>query len=457
MALFITAGGYLIACSSDEGTSFVQPVPVGPIPRSNILLSSACTHSPNPLNPGSVSARCAEMNGTTTTITMSPPPITPVPVQYYCTGWGLSASPPYPPNEWVQSFIGRQFSIFSNRPTYATVQMVDAVSYVFQVTPQHPTSTAVPAVNIVCHIDPNTTNGTANINIAVNGTVPVTLTAITISGANYWLRQPQTVTSVPSYKDNYNGTDLLVPIPATTWTAASTPVGAIVVSSGGVVSATARGTAVITAHSGTINSNSITLTSSGCSSVALSAAGPFTLTTGGTTTSTATPTCDPGITASTEPITWTAMNASVATVTMSGTGNHVGTIHAIGAGTTTVKACGVNLPGPPCSALVTVTVQAPVYSVAISGPSIITSKATYTYTAVPSAAFSNPSFAWTERFCDGPTCSNWVSVSGPTPSTITRVLNKDCSGTGNKEYQLTVVVTGGGTATAQKNSALCQV
>jgi hypothetical protein len=37
------------------------------------------------------------------------------------------------------------------------------------------------------------------------------------------------------------------------------------------------------------------------------------------------------------------------------------------------------------------------------------------------------------------------------------VLNKDCSGTGNKEYQLTVVVTGGGTATAQKNSALCQV
>jgi hypothetical protein len=357
-ALLMTASGYLISCADDEARTTDQAVLFGPVPLSNILLSTSCTHSSPRIDPRDVVARCSELHGTTTTITMPPPPTPPVSVQYSCLGWG-TANPPYDVTKWYESFNAHPFSIFSNRPsTHATVEMVDSLNYVFQVRPKHPTDASLsPPLRISCTIDPGS-SPPATISIAVNGTVPVSLTQITLAVPAPWVRPPTTMTISPSYKDNYNGINLLVPTPTTTWTSSNPAVATV---SGGVVAGLTRGSFTITASaaSGSISATTAAIAVQGCTSIGLSPAGAQNLTAGGWVNITATPVCDPYIQASSEPVTWSTSNASVVTVSGSGSGNHTGRVTAVAAGSATVKACAILLPLPVgglCSNSVTVTV-----------------------------------------------------------------------------------------------------
>lgn len=80
-------------------------------------------------------------------------------------------------------------------------------------------------------------------------------------------------------------------------------------------------------------------------------------------------------------------------------------------------------------------------SLYMTGPGYIPAKAKYTYTAVHSD-FVAPTFTWSERFCDdwsGTSCSSWATITG-LQETFNRVLGKDCSGTGEKTFEVRVVV-----------------
>jgi hypothetical protein len=101
----------------------------------------------------------------------------------------------------------------------------------------------------------------------------------------------------------------------------------------------------------------------------------------------------------------------------------------------------------------------PPLSVYLQGPSVITAKGGYTYSAVTSGA-TGPAYSWSERFCDdqaGSSCTGWSTTSGLGDS-YSRVLNPDCSGTGEKTFWVWVVVTNnnGQTVEAQQATALCQ-
>jgi hypothetical protein len=100
----------------------------------------------------------------------------------------------------------------------------------------------------------------------------------------------------------------------------------------------------------------------------------------------------------------------------------------------------------------------PPLSAYINGPTLITSKATYAYTAVLSG-FSGPTFTWSERWCDDATataCTGWSALTG-LGSTFNRTLNVDCSGNGQHTFQLQVVVrnSDGRTVTDEHVTALC--
>lgn len=87
-----------------------------------------------------------------------------------------------------------------------------------------------------------------------------------------------------------------------------------------------------------------------------------------------------------------------------------------------------------------------VLNVNLTGPSYIPNKALYTYTAETSYQFEL-SYVWYERFCDSPgtSCSSWQEITG-LQDTFNRVLGPDCSGSGEKTFEVRVVVTGGGTS-----------
>jgi len=111
------------------------------------------------------------------------------------------------------------------------------------------------------------------------------------------------------------------------------------------------------------------------------------------------------------------------------------------------------------SASVTTACPPPPVTVYIDGPGMISTKATYTFTAVTSGTTS-PTFTWKERFCDymnGTSCTAWQTITG-LGNTFRRTLNKDCSGTGEKNYQLHVDVrnSDGRTASDDHIAALCQ-
>jgi hypothetical protein len=97
----------------------------------------------------------------------------------------------------------------------------------------------------------------------------------------------------------------------------------------------------------------------------------------------------------------------------------------------------------------------PSLSVIINGPAAIQTKATYTYTAVPTG-FTSTSYSWAQRFCMGGSCPGWTTLTGFGTS-VGRVLGPDCSGNGNNWYEIRVVVRNSDarTATATKQSGLC--
>jgi subtilase family serine protease len=131
------------------------------------------------------------------------------------------------------------------------------------------------------------------------------------------------------------------------------------------------------------------------------------------------------------------------------------------AGTTSITATAHAADGSVASTMFSWVISPPSLSVDINGPGVITSKATYTYTAVYSGFNANPGFSWSERFCydfDSTNCSSWVSLTG-LGATLTRTLNKDCSGTAENSYQLMLTMTNsdGRTATGYHTSWLCNL
>lgn len=98
-------------------------------------------------------------------------------------------------------------------------------------------------------------------------------------------------------------------------------------------------------------------------------------------------------------------------------------------------------------------------TLSLSGPGYIPSKAKYTYTANTSG-FVSPVYTWYERFCDywDSSCQSWVTITG-LQATFNRVLNKDCSGTGQKTFHVKVLVhnSDGRELTDQMITALCEL
>ncbi len=110
------------------------------------------------------------------------------------------------------------------------------------------------------------------------------------------------------------------------------------------------------------------------------------------------------------------------------------------------------------SASVSTTCPPPPVTVYIDGPGLISAKGNYTFTAVTSGT-SSPTFTWKERFCDymdGTSCSAWQTITG-LGNTFDRTLGKDCSGTGEKSFQVHVDVLNwdGRTAAADHTAGLC--
>ncbi len=100
----------------------------------------------------------------------------------------------------------------------------------------------------------------------------------------------------------------------------------------------------------------------------------------------------------------------------------------------------------------------PPLSVSINGPGSITVKGTYTFTASYSNFDPNPTFNWSERFCNSGSCSSWLAVGGNS-ATFTRTLSPDCSGTGDNSFELQLVMhnSDGRTATANHTTWLCNL
>jgi len=99
-------------------------------------------------------------------------------------------------------------------------------------------------------------------------------------------------------------------------------------------------------------------------------------------------------------------------------------------------------------------------SVTISGPEVITTKGTYTYTALPSEFQGSPTFRWSERFCEdaaGTSCTAAVTVTG-LGETFRRTLGPDCTGTGGKTFWVRVEARDvyGRQAVAEMTTALCR-
>jgi hypothetical protein len=235
------------------------------------------------------------------------------------------------------------------------------------------------------------------------------------------------MTITPSFKDNYNGTDLIVPTPTTIWTSSNTAAATV---SGGIVTGLARGSFTVTAASGGINATSGVITVQGCTSIGLSPSGTQNLSAGGSVNITATPTCDPYIVAGSEPVVWSTSNASVATVSGSGTGNHIGHVTAVAAGSATVKACATLPPLPPgglCSASVSINVvQQPTLSSVTTTPSPAVQYTPFTLTingsgfdpATAQIVYSQPCYP-TGSWCSATYLNSDITTKTPTQLIIT--------------------------------------
>jgi hypothetical protein len=403
-------------------------------------------------------ATCVEVYGPSSASISIPTPPASVPLSapFGCVGWGPAPSPLTEFDQVPDGAVNPWFASVSPS-TYADVVMFDSSQYQFKIRPKRPTDSVHPTIAVKCNIDPTTTNAVRTVNIHITGT-PAVLASMSAASNGTTLLISQSKQITVTYVDNYGGINLLSPTPATTYHDNPHPAGSFTVSNTGLVTATAIGVDTVTADSGTKHSNAIVFTSIACSSVAVTPNSPITFHNSTGITLTATPSCSPGINATTEPIVWSTGSTSVATVAMTGSAHHTGIVSPVAPGTTTVEACDQTVTGPPCSATISITVPTP--SVDISGPAAISVKGTYTYVLSRIDFLTNPSVAWTERFCTGSvTCAApWTSLAA-SGDTARRTLTPNCTGTGENYYEVSVLASAGGaeTATAQHNTRLCPV
>jgi len=92
-------------------------------------------------------------------------------------------------------------------------------------------------------------------------------------------------------------------------------------------------------------------------------------------------------------------------------------------------------------------------SIEISGPGMIQTKGTYTFTTTIAHFGGTPSYHWYERYCDGASCPGWSDTFVIT-STFRRTLTPNCAGDANYQLQVNAVY-GAQSATGYHTTYLC--
>jgi hypothetical protein len=320
------------------------------------LLTTACTNKSGSPAPQNASANCIEVWGDGPAVYMDVPTQGPPDHEWFgCDGWGPVPGGstryliPYSHTFFASALLPADWDDYA----FVAGQQSD---HSFEIIPIHPTLPASP-IRVQCTID----IFSFTIDIPILPLTPIQLVSMSMNSPQTWLRPPATVIYTASYTDNYNGVNLM-PIPTTNWTSSNAQIATVTGGGAGTrtatVSGVAMGTATITATSGTKSAARV-ITVEGCSALPLTPAGPLTINKGAFVNVTANPACDIHIVAGNEPVAWTSLNPAIATVQGTQTGNHVGKITGVNAGTATIKACATTAPNPPTLCTnITVNVQA---------------------------------------------------------------------------------------------------
>lgn len=362
-ALAVACGEEVIETGQSDPPVAQPPALMAVQPPSGTRLTPACQVSSTRLYPYAVSGKCVEIWGPGLTIDVTTPATT---YQYTCVGFGQAPNVAPYFGEWDQVFQNG-FNIPTGKWDYEfhwslggsmIMESADTFNYVMNVKPIYGGA----GQSLSCSIDA----GSKSISIDVHGpTGPGRyLKTITNIGANpsNTIRAGSTTTySVDGYKDNagnstppYPG---VIPTPTYTWTSLQ-PQYATVNPTTGVVTGVSRGNATIraTAQNGVYGQKWVYIRD--CYAVTPSSTSDITLPYAQSTSLSVTLSCDTDIiNPSTDPVTWQTSNASIATVTGGGTGNHTGTITATGMGLTTIRACANGVSSQVCSQWINVQVN----------------------------------------------------------------------------------------------------
>lgn len=327
-------------------------------------LSTACHAPANPrLYLQDVKAKCVEIWGNTLSLSLAGPNQGAQSV-YSCVGLGQAPlNAPLGAGEWdvVATPNTGQHTFAVTGDYHLGKAVTSSQNFEIGITPLRPVANPIP---FTCKID-EAYGGVRTVNVTVTSPVAPMVTLITGTLPNprpAYFRPGQSETVQPEgWRDNFgfdNEADL-----ANTFTYSSdNPSIVSINSTTGVTAVLARGTTSVRANAGTATRPRDYYVKD-CTAISVNPNTAITLAKGASTTRNVTMTCDSPINTSTEPVYWESANPAVATVTGSGTGNHVGTITGTGGATTQIRAC-VNAPITRlCSSWVSVTSQAIVTNV----------------------------------------------------------------------------------------------
>jgi uncharacterized protein YjdB len=246
-------------------------------------------------------------------------------------------------------------------------------------------NTSIATVGLHTGLAKGVTAGNATITATsgkVSGSAALTVTAAVLTSITV---KPATV-SVAAGKTqqftatgNYNNGTTQTLTNTATWTSSATSVATV--SSGGLATSVAQGSATITASSGTISgSATLTVTAAVLTSIAVTPS-PASVATGSTLQFTATGTYSNGTTQNlTTTASWTSSNTSVATVKL-----HTGLATGVASGTATITASSGTIHGT-----ATLTVTAALTSIAVT-PATATLAAGYTQQFTATGTYSDGS------------------------------------------------------------------